>query len=459
MAHIFPTLLAAIVLGAILAAPATAQQPQDLQALIDSTEPGATLELAPGTYAGGVTIERPITIRGVDWPIVDAGGNGSVFTVTSRDVAIEGLVITNTGISLDRENAGVSSDASPGLTIRGNRFEDVLFGMFLRTSPGAQVIDNIVGAKALEPGRRGDGIRLWESPDSLVQGNTVIGGRDTVLWFSNGVRVLDNHVAEGRYGLHFMYSDDVVVERNRLERNSVGMFLMYSKDLVLRDNVLAENNGPSGYGAGLKDVDGVVATGNRFIGNRAGLYLDNSPWSYDRHQTFENNLFAYNDVGVLFQPSVKRNHFTGNAFVDNGEQVGITGTGQFSGNTWTTAGVGNYWSDFAGYDANGDGIGDVSYLLDDLYSELTDDHPALQFFAETPAARAVDLAARMFPVFRPRPKVEDTAPLVRMPAFPAVVPGGGGRSPLPTVATSLLLIAAAAALLFTTRSRRREVLL
>jgi len=457
MAHILPTLLAAIVLGAILAAPATAQQPQDLQALIDSTEPGATLELARGTYAGGVTIERPITIKGVDWPIVDAGGNGSVFTVTSPDVTIEGLVITNTGISLDRENAGVSSDASPGLTIRGNRFEDVLFGMFLRTSPGAQVIDNIVGAKALEPGRRGDGIRLWESPDSLVQGNTVIAGRDTVLWFSNGVRVLDNHVAEGRYGLHFMYSDGVVVERNRLERNSVGMFLMYSKDLVLRDNVLAENNGPSGYGAGLKDVDGVVATGNRFIGNRAGLYLDNSPWSYDGHQTFENNLFAYNDVGVLFQPSVKRNHFTGNAFVDNGEQVGITGTGQFTGNTWTTAGVGNYWSDFAGYDSNGDGIGDVPYLLDDLYSELTDDHPALQFFAETPAARAVDLAARMFPVFRPRPKVEDTAPLVRMPAFPAVVPGGGGRSPLPTVATSLLLIAAAAALLFTTRGRRREV--
>jgi nitrous oxidase accessory protein len=457
MAHIFPTLLAAIVLGAILAAPATAQQPQDLQALIDSTEPGATLELAPGTYAGGVTIERPITIKGVDWPIVDAGGNGSVFTVTSPDVAIEGLVITNTGISLDRENAGVSSDASPRLTIRGNRFEDVLFGMFLRTSPGAQVIDNIVGAKALEPGRRGDGIRLWESPNSLVQGNTVIGGRDTVLWFSNGVQVLDNYVAEGRYGLHFMYSDGAVVEGNRLERNSVGMFLMYSRDLVLRDNVLAENNGPSGYGAGLKDVDGVVATGNRFIGNRAGLYLDNSPWSYDRHQTFENNLFAYNDVGVLFQPSVKRNHFTGNAFIDNGEHVGITGTGQFTGNTWTTAGVGNYWSDFAGYDANGDGIGDVPYLLDDLYSELTDDHPALQLFAETPAARAVDVAARMFPVFRPRPKVEDTAPLVRMPVFPAVVPGGGGRSPFPTVTTSLLLIAAAAALFLTARGRRREV--
>jgi nitrous oxidase accessory protein len=451
------TLLAALLLGAVLAAPATAQQPRDLQALIDATGPGATLELTPGTYAGGVTIERPITIKGLDWPVVDAGGNGSVFTVNSPDVAIEGLVITNTGISLDREDAGISSDGSPRLIVKGNRFEDVLFGVFLRTSPNAQVVDNIVGAKQLEPGRRGDGIRLWESPDSLVQGNTIVGGRDTVLWFSNGVKVLDNYVADGRYGLHFMYSDGAVVEGNRLERNSVGLFLMYSRDLVLRNNVMAENNGPSGYGVGLKDMDGVVATGNRFIGNRAGLYLDNSPWSYDGHQTFENNVFAYNDVGVLFQPSVKRNHFTGNAFIDNGEQVGVTGTGTFSGNAWTVDGVGNYWSDFAGYDADGDGVGDVSYLLDDLYSELTDTHPTLQFFAETPASRAVDVAARMFPVFRPRPKVEDTAPLVRMPVMPAVVPGGSVRSPLPTAATSLLLLAAAVALVLTARGGRREV--
>ena len=456
MRRLTSILLAALLIG-VVAAPASAGQASDLQALIDAAEPGATLILTPGIYHGGVTIDKPITIRGTDWPVIDGGGEGSVFTVTSPDVTIEGLVISNTGISLDRENAGISSDGSARLIIRGNQFEDVLFGVFLRTSPDSQIVDNIVGAKQLEPGRRGDGIRLWESPNSLVKANTVIGGRDTVLWFSNGVQVIDNHVADGRYGLHFMYSDGAVVEGNRLERNSVGVFLMYSRDLVLRNNVMAENNGPSGYGAGLKDIDGVIATGNRFIGNRAGLYLDNSPWSYDRHQTIEGNLFAYNDVGVLFQPAVKRNHFTGNAFIDNGEQVGITGTGQFTDNTWTTAGAGNYWSDFAGYDADGDGVGDVPYRLDDLYSELTDNHPQLQFFAETPAARAIDVAAQMFPVFRPRPKVEDTAPLVNMPAMPALVPGGDGRSPLPTVTTSLLLIAAAAGLIGTVRGRRRAV--
>jgi nitrous oxidase accessory protein len=99
----------------------------------------------------------------------------------------------------------------------------------------------------------------------------------------------------------------------------------------------------------------------------------------------------------------------------------------------------------------------VPYLLDDLYSELTDDHPSLQFFDQTPASQAVDLAARMFPVFRPRPKVEDTAPLVHMPVLPTVVPGATDRSPLPTAATSLLLIATAAGLLLIARDRIRVV--
>ncbi len=450
-------LLAALVTAVLGTAPVRADDVIDLQGLVDAAAPGSTITLAAGTYRGGVTIDKPLTITGLDLPVVDTGGNGSAFVVTGPGVVIEGLIIRNTGVSLDRENAGVSADDAPGIVVRNNRFEDVLFGVFLRTSPGARVTDNVVGAKQLEPGRRGDGIRLWECPDSVVQRNQVVGGRDTVFWFSDRVSVLDNVVAEGRYGLHFMYSDGAAVERNLLERNSVGAFLMYSRDVELRDNVTAGNNGPSGYGVGLKDMDGVVATGNRFIGNRIGLYLDNSPWSVDRHQTFEGNLFAYNDVGVMFQPSVKRNHFSGNAFIDNGEQVGVTGSGQFSGNSWTTAGVGNYWSDFAGYDADGDGVGDVPYRLDDLFSELTDTHPELRFFAQTPAARAVDVAARMFPVFRPRPKVEDTAPLVGMPELTAAVGAAQARSLVPTAAASLVLLAVGLAVMGWARPRTRSL--
>lgn len=426
----------------------------DLQALIDAASPGDLIEVDPGIYRGGVVIDKPIRLEGRDRPIIDAGGEGNAIDIEAPGVTVSGFVIRNTGNSIDRENAAFSVNA-PDATITNNILEDVLFGIFLRGATDSVVADNVVGAKNLDIARRGDGIRLWESHRTTITGNTVSQGRDVVLWFSDDLEITNNTVSYGRYGLHFMYSDNATVARNDLIGNSVGTFLMYGRDLVVTDNTFAENNGPSGYGLGLKDMDGVTAVDNRFVANRVGVYLDNSPWSYDLWQSFTHNLFAYNEIGVQFLPSVKRNAFSENAFIDNGEQVGVQGTGQFSGNEWAIDGVGNYWSDFSGYDADRDGIGDIPYKLDDLYSEMADDHPELRFFSNTPAARAVDQAALMFPVLRPRPKVEDPSPLVSMPAFEA--PGGSeraGGAVLALVSAAMLAVGLLIVTAGTAKSRR-----
>jgi nitrous oxidase accessory protein len=439
-----------------VAVPGVAQQePADLQALIDATAPGGTLRLEPGVYRGGVTISIPMRLMGTPGTVIDAGGQGTAIEVTAPDVTIDGLTVIHTGDSLDRENAGISVNA-PRATITNNVLDDVLFGIFLRSAEDSLVAGNVIGSKELDLGRRGDGIRLWESHRTEVADNRVTRGRDLVLWFSDGLAVHDNVVTEGRYGLHFMYSDDAVVERNRLEGNSVGAFLMYSRDLVLVDNVLADNQGPSGYGLGLKDMDGVTAEGNRFVGNRIGMYLDNSPWSHDVYQHFTHNLFAYNEIGVSFLPAVKRNVFSENAFIDNGEQVGVQGGGVLEGNEWAAQGLGNYWSDFSGYDADGDGVGDVPYRLEELYSTLTDDHPELRFFGETPAARAVTLAGEMFPVLRPRPKVEDPAPLVDVPVFTPVAAAPTSSGALAIASALMLVLAGTVIALGWSRRRPRE---
>ena len=210
-------MLAVAVLGAVAIAPGMAEDdPIDLQPLIDAADPGSTLTLEPGNYRGNVVIDKPLALIGRDWPVIDAAGTGNVIEVTAPDVTIEGFVLRRTGDSLDQENAGVSSNAAPRIVVRGNRFEDVLFGTFLRKSPDSVIADNDVGAKDLDLGRRGDGIRIWESPRTLIEWNTVIGGRDSVFWFSDGVIVRNNVVKDGRYGLHFMYSDGAIVEGNEL---------------------------------------------------------------------------------------------------------------------------------------------------------------------------------------------------------------------------------------------------
>ena len=427
-------------------------QPLDLQALVDAAPVGAVLTLEPTVYAGNITIDKALTIEGNGLAIVDAaGGNG--FEVTTADVTLRGLIIRNTGDSLDKENAGVSGREAVRLIVEDCVFENVLFGIFARQSPDSIFRNNVIGAMDLDLGRRGDGIRVWETDGAQIIGNTVDGGRDSVMWYSDNLLVADNIFTNGRYGLHFMYSHDATITGNVIEGNSVGGFLMYSKNLTFTGNFIGGNYGPSGYGLGMKEVDGATVEDNQFVGNRIGIYFDYSPISYDITQYFAGNLIAYNEVGLMFLPNVERNAFTGNAFIENREQVGITSGGEFSGNLWSVDGVGNHWDDFGGYDADGDGIGDIPYKLDDLYSALTDAHPEITFFADTPAARAVDMAARLFPTLRPRPKVIDEAPLVDMPEIAPRPAGATTTAPTGLLGVSLALLAAAGAIVVLSRGR------
>ncbi len=448
----------AVVLGAVFAltslATAGAQsQPIDLQALVDAAPSGSVVTLVPGVYAGNVVIDKPLTIDGGGLAVVDAGGDGNGFEITAADVTLRGLTIRDTGDSLDRENAGVSGRSASRMVVEDCVFQNVLFGVFARQSPDAVIRNNVIGAKDLDLGRRGDGIRVWETSGAQIIGNTVDGGRDSVMWYSDNLIVDGNKFTNGRYGLHFMYSHDATITNNVLEGNSVGGFLMYSKNLTFTGNFIGGNSGPSGYGLGMKEVDGASVRDNQFVGNRIGVYFDYSPISYDVTNHFVANLVAYNEVGLMFLPNVERNAFTGNAFIENREQVGVSSGGEFTGNIWSVDGVGNHWDDFGGYDADGDGIGDIPYKLDDLYSVLIDTHPEMAFFADTPAARAVDMAAHLFPTLRPRPKVVDEAPLVDMPQISPRPSGATTIESTGLLGVSLALLAAAAAIVALSRSR------
>ena len=208
----FVSLLVAIIAFASVPIASSADEPfLDLQSIIDEASEGDVIDLVAGTYAGGVVIDKPLIITGHDWPVIDSNGSGTVIEVAAPDVTIENLVIRNSGISLDREDSGISV-LEPNVTVENNRFEDVLFGIFLRGSPNSLVIDNQIGSKDVFIANRGDGIRLWESAGSTVEGNVIEGGRDTVFWFTDNIVVRNNQISGGRYGLHFMYSDGAVIE-------------------------------------------------------------------------------------------------------------------------------------------------------------------------------------------------------------------------------------------------------
>jgi nitrous oxidase accessory protein len=433
-------------------------QSRDVQSLIDDAEPGSVVEVGSGTYEGGIVIDKPITLKGIGDPVIDGGGKGDVVKITASDVTIEGFVIRASGISVTNSDAGViagiEKERISGVRVIDNHIEDVLFGVSLEWVDDAEVTGNNILGKDLNPSRRGDSIRLFESTSVLVDSNRIVGGRDLALWYSTDLVIRGNRLEKSRYGLHSMYASDVLLEENVIRDNSVGAFLMYGTGLKVERNTFADNYGPSGYGLGLKDVDGVDVVGNRFVANRVGIFNDNSPTEPEPIHHITNNIIAFNEIGVLLMPSVRNNIFNDNAFIDNTEQVSLTTTGHLEADEWAEGGKGNYWSDYSGYDADRDGIGDREYKVDDLFSSMKDSYPNLVFLTGTPAARAVDMAGRAFPDLRPEPKLVDPSPQVGIPDFPPSLDEVEARSSVGLLVAAAAMLALAGVILALARTRR-----
>lgn len=392
-----------------------------LASAVATAAAGATIEVRGGTYPGNLVIDRPVHLIGTGGPVIDGGGEGSLVLIRDTTATLSGFTLRGTGDNLDREDAAIVVENSTA-TLINNQIEDALFGIYLKQAPDSVLRGNTIRGKDLDIARRGDGVKTWYSDRVLIENNVASDGRDIILWYSNDSVVRGNTFDRERYGLHLMFSDRTLIEGNSMSENSIGLYIMYSRDPHVIGNRIVNNHGPSGGGIGLKDVDGAVIEGNRFVNNQIALQIDTSPREPGIENYVLGNVFAYNDIGIGMLPAVTNNTLTGNAFIDNTEQVAVIGRGQLKGVTWSDAGRGNYWSDYAGYDADGDGIGDRPYQSQRLFESLASANPVLRLFHWTPAASAIDFAARAMPTVRPEIKLTDDAPLTAPVAHPALPP-------------------------------------
>jgi nitrous oxidase accessory protein len=391
----------------------TVKAGSDLQGVVDGAIEGSALCLEPGSYAGPLDVVKKVTIWGPHTAVIRSSGEGTTIELGADGAELLGVTVDGSGGRFD------TLDAAVHVTGDHNRVEGVIvrnasFGLLVEKANHALIRNNLVLGPDEGPlGLRGDGIRLWETRHSVIEGNEVVGSRDMVVWYSSDNRVVDNTVLRSRYGTHFMYSHDNVLEGNRYIDNVVGVFLMYSRNVAVRKNLLARSSGPGGMGLGIKESGNLDVSDNFFVANTKGVYMDTSPLDQEDFNRFERNAFYHSEVAVLMHGSEQRNTFSDNAFVSNHSQVEVEGGGDALGVDWTE----NAFDDYAGYDMDRDGYGDIPYELRRLSSQLASTYPQLLFFRGAITLELLDAISLLFPLVEPQTTMIDSRPKMNAEAW------------------------------------------
>ncbi len=377
------------------------------QDLVDEAGKDAFLIPEPGIYAGPVVLEFPLTIDGQNKVTIDGGGKGSVIYIETDGATVKGLRLTNSGKSHNDIDAGVQVRGNFNI-VKDNVIDDCLFGVDLQQSDFCIVRRNHISSKDFDLGQRGDAIRLWYSFNNKIEDNSIINSRDVVVWYSADNTITGNTGTNSRYSLHFMYSRYNLVENNSYYNNTVGIFLMYSDGIIVRNNLIAHAAGPTGIGIGFKETSDVVIEDNEILYCASGMYIDISPFQPDEINTFTNNLIAYNGIGIRFLNDWHGNEFRRNQFAGNLTQIAVGGGGGASHHVWE----GNYWSDFEGFDLDGDNIGDKPYELYSYADRIWQDVAFAQFFKGSPMLEVLDFLERLAPFAEPQLILRDRTPSI-----------------------------------------------
>ncbi len=378
-----------------------------------AAQPGDTVVLGRGVHAGPLRVERPITLRGEPGAVVDGGGRLTVLDVTSGGVTVEDLALRGSGSRILTVDCGIHVRQAARVVLRRVRLSDVLYGVYAERAHD-MVIEDCSFTGRVRPGDEngaGNGIHLWNSHGATARRDTCRRFLDGIyLSFANRTHVEASVLEDaGRYGLHTMYCQDGRVIASRFRRNVAGCAIMFSNNLHLERNEFAHNRGSRTYGVLLRDCSAGTFTANRLVDNTIAMFMDNS-----NRNRISDNLVQDNGWGVLLFSSCAKNTFAGNAFINNDYPVALDM--RRSDNRFDDGRRGNYWSESAPYDLDGDGVSDVPYSPVSAFAFVSKQYPDLAILARSPAVAALAVAERVIPALRPS-EVVDHFPMVNPPAL------------------------------------------
>jgi len=394
-------LLAWLLVAGIAAAAEIRVHPgESISAAVARARPGDTVAIERGRYLDHLRIDKPLKLVGIDRPTLSGGLAGDTIRIVSPDVTIEGLIVTESGDDLTAQNAGIYIQPGADRAIVKNcDIAYSLFGIWIEGAKDVQVIGNLITGKRDYPSaQRGNGIQLYNSSGARLVGSGIGFARDGIyVDVSHHAVFSGNKIHDVRYGTHYMNSHYNTWEDNDSYHNRNGLALMMTRNLIVRNN---RTWGNSDVGIMLRTIQDSVIEGNVVAGNRRGFFV------YDaEYNALQNNLIIDNDVGAHVWAGSIHNEVEGNDFIRNREQVRYIAAKDVPWGVKT----GNYWSNYVGWDRDGNGTGDVPYEANDVVDRLVWRLPMVKLLLNSPAIQTLRLIAQQFPLLR-SPSIVDGKP-------------------------------------------------
>jgi len=359
-----------------------------------------------GVTGGSGTADDPYVIAG--WSIDASAADGIRVSSTSKYFVIRNMEIVNGGdgkyaVRLDHVShaavetsrisnfaCGIIASYCSDLSLRANIVDQVgLFATVGLASSDVSVIGNSVSGYRPSGGWY-DGIRVQDSANVLVSGNTISDNDGVGVLVYNCVGVVLEHNAFSACwgGFQLGYNDGLRVAFNSVQiTEGSGMLVWNSGDASIQGNWVTGSGESSQYYSGIDATalvgasvtdntvfgfqwgigrrpgmsdptvsTGTLISGNRIDNNNYGLYLD-----YFSGTTVVDNVFVNNNVGIDVASTSTDTQVYHNDFVTNYIHA-IDGVSSVWDDGYPSGG--NYWSGFTDVDSDNDGIWDHAYVID-----------------------------------------------------------------------------------------------
>ncbi|NOZ59831.1 MAG: hypothetical protein GXO66_09715 [Euryarchaeota archaeon] len=293
-----------------------------LQEAVSSAAEGEVILVKGGSYSVNLVINRSLTVVGEGGVLLTPGDSRLpvVYVVSSANVTLRGLGIDGAGQSC------VEVELSRGVRLEELELRSCLYGLRVsdssRLEAGALTVE---GASFGVEVQNTTGVRL----EGLTLRSPTVAG--VILSGSSGCYLGKSSI---------------------LPAGAAGGLYLQNSDSCTISEVLVSGGGTA---VSLDGSSGNTLRGIRIADSSTGFELSGS-----RDNTITGSSVSSAGVAVYLKNS-RGNLLYGNDFTSGGPQAVVDD----NPNLWNSS-TGNYWRDYGGRDADGDGFGDVPYVINSL---------------------------------------------------------------------------------------------